>query len=102
MTRPLSEPDLLFAALALQTGLVSLDDLTAVLATPSPDGSLSLGEALVGDGVLVAEEARLLAELAGRLLERHGGDPGRALAVLDARGTLRQQLTILTTRVEDA
>ncbi len=102
MTRPLSEHDLLFAALALQTGLVSPDDLAAALAAPAVDEPRPLGEALGGQGVLAAEEARLLTELSGRLLERHGHDPGRAVAALDARGTLRQQLTVLTTRVEDA
>ncbi len=76
--------DLLIGLLALQNGLVEQDALVSAFRAWTRDKARPLAEILAARGAIDPDERALLEGLAGKHLERHGGDAGRSLAALNA------------------
>src|SRR5947209_19410142 len=81
-----ADRDLLFGALALQMDFVTRDGLSDALDDWAGDRTVSLCQVLVRRGVLAADEAKLLLDVAGRHLARHGQDPERSLRGIQDSG----------------
>ncbi len=84
--------DLLFGLLALQTGMVSRDQLVAAFGAWTGGQSRVLADLLVEQGALDPAGRDLLRALADRQLELHGGDPERSLSALDVGLSTRESL----------
>ena len=77
--------NLLFGLLALQNNFIDRDALLAAFNTWVADKSRSLGDILLGRGVLDGPRHALLEALVGEHLKLNGGDPERSLAALGRR-----------------
>jgi tetratricopeptide (TPR) repeat protein/tRNA A-37 threonylcarbamoyl transferase component Bud32 len=84
--------DLLFGLLALQTGMVSRDQLVAAFGAWTGGTRRALADLLVEQGALDASGRDLLRALAERQLKLHGGDPEKSLAALDVGRSTRESL----------
>ena len=84
--------DLLFGLLALQTGMVSRDQLVAAFGAWTGNPHRALAELLVEQRALDASGRELLRALADRQLMLHGGDPEKSLAALDVGRSTRESL----------
>jgi serine/threonine protein kinase len=82
-----SARDVLVGMLALQVGFVTRDTLDAALIARGPDRHL--GRILVERKALSGDERALLELLAGKHIERHGGDPWRSLTALGHADSVR-------------
>jgi serine/threonine-protein kinase len=89
---PAGDRSLLFGALAVQTALLSRQDLAATLEQWQRAPAQTLGALAVERGLLDADECRLLDGLVQRLLDRHGGDARQCLDSVGARHLLPQPL----------
>ena len=98
---PITSHDLLFGALALQTGHVTRPELVAILFEHGPLADGSLGRVLCERGMLRQAELTLLEALVESHLRRHDNDLDRCLAVLPA-GVELQQLARTATQNVDA
>lgn len=92
----MSEHDLLFGLLALQTGLVSPEYVAAVMAST---GQFS-ASALTGAEGLSERDSRLVNELVDAYLERHGNDVRRALDALSKVRPAQNLFALLSTKVD--
>jgi eukaryotic-like serine/threonine-protein kinase len=84
--------DLLFGLLALQTGMVSRDQLVAAFGAWTGGPARVLADLLVEQGALDPAGGDLLRALADRQLKLHGGDPEKSLAALDIGRSTRESL----------
>ncbi len=84
--------DLLFGLLALQTGMVSRDQLVAAFGAWTGGTRRVLSDLLVEHGALDTSGRDLLRALADRQLDLHGGDPEKSLAALDVGRSTRESL----------
>ena len=94
--------DLLFGLLALQNGLIDQAQLVAAYHAWTRDRSRPIGDILLGQGALDPPRRDLLDALLVHHLERHGGDPERSLAAINARRTTEQSLRAVGDPVLDA
>ncbi len=85
--------DLLFGLLALQTGMVSRDQLVAAFGAWTGATGRVLAELLVEHGALDTSGRDLLRALADRQLRLHGGDTDKSLAALDIGHATREGLS---------
>ena len=92
-----ADRNLLFGILALQMDFIGRDELVAAMNAWVLEKSKPLGRLLVERGAMTEAEFSLLEPLVARHVERHGGDPERSLASLDAGPSTREVLA----RVED-
>ncbi len=90
-----ADRNLLFAVLALQTGLAGRDQLLAALRAWAADQARPLGELLVGQGMLTGEERQALEQLVERQLARQQQGPARSLAELPLTPELRAEMARL-------
>jgi serine/threonine protein kinase len=91
-TRPAADRNLLFGILALQMDFIGRDDLIAAMHAWVLDKARPLGQILVQQHALRADEQAVLEVLVQKHLERHGGDPEKSLAALPISTPLRQEL----------
>jgi eukaryotic-like serine/threonine-protein kinase len=84
--------DLLFGLLALQTGMVSRDQLVAAFGAWTGATGRVLADLLVEQGALDPSGRDLLRALADRQLNLHGGDPEKSLAALGVGRSTRNSL----------
>jgi len=84
--------DLLFGLLALQTGMVSRDQLVAAFGAWTGGPARVLADLLVEQGAMDQAGRDLLRALADRQLKLHGGDPEKSLAALDIGRSTRESL----------
>ena len=89
---PARTTNLLFGLLALQNNFIDRDTLVAAFAAWVTDKSRELGWVLLESGAIDAETHALLEALAGKHLQRHGGDLGDSLAALSSLGSAREDL----------
>jgi eukaryotic-like serine/threonine-protein kinase len=87
-----AKQDLLFGLLALQTGMVSRDQLVAAFGAWTGASGRVLADLLVEHGALDSAGRDLLRALADRQLKVHGGDPEKSLAALDIGRSTRESL----------
>ena len=83
--------DLIFAILAAQMGIVTREQLTAVLDERDAEQAASIREIVIRDHVLQESDSSLLDTLANRLLEANGQDFGRSLESIKSVGTMADQ-----------
>jgi eukaryotic-like serine/threonine-protein kinase len=86
--------DLLFGLLALQTGLVSRDQLVLAFGLWTGAKGRPLADLLTQQGALSSEHRPLIDALADAHLKLHGGDPERSLAALDLNPATRDSLAV--------
>jgi serine/threonine protein kinase len=87
--------DLLFALLALQTGLIDQAKLVAAFHSWTLDKSRTLADHLVALGHLNAAQRAAIEALSALHVEKHGGDPERSLSALSAGRSTRERLAEL-------
>jgi hypothetical protein len=91
-----ADRNLLFGILALQMDFIRRDDLIAAMNAWVLDKGRPLGQVLVGQGLLRADNHALLEALVQRHLEMHGNDPQQSLAAVSSLASARQDLEQLT------
>jgi tRNA A-37 threonylcarbamoyl transferase component Bud32 len=84
--------DLLIGLLALQTGMVSRDQLVAAFGAWTGTRGRVLADLLVEQRALDSDGRELLRALADRQLQTHGGDAVKRLAALDIGLSTRESL----------
>jgi serine/threonine protein kinase/tetratricopeptide (TPR) repeat protein len=87
-----ADDNLLFGLLALQNNFIDRDTLVAAFAAWVTDKSRDLGRILLDRGAVDAETHALLAALARKHLQMHGGDLEESLAALSSLGSVREDL----------
>jgi WD40 repeat protein/serine/threonine protein kinase len=87
-----ADDNLLFGFLALQNNFLSREDLIAAVSAWLVDKSRPLDQILRERKSLSDEEHALIAALARKHVERHGGNAEKSLAALSAAVTLRKDL----------
>jgi len=90
--RAASDRNLLFGLLALQMDFITRDQLIAGMQAWALAKDTPLGEVLVGQGAMSAEELALLEPLVARHVHKHGGDPAQSLQALSSVGSARDEL----------
>jgi hypothetical protein len=92
---PTSDADrnLLYGLLALQNHFVDQADLIAAFHDWTRDKGRSIGDILIGRGLLDADAQALLDALARKHMEDHGGNPRRSLASMGPAGLTEADLT---------
>ncbi|MCI0379249.1 MAG: serine/threonine protein kinase [Gemmataceae bacterium] len=97
MPHPSSHPDsdrnFLFGVLAAQLNFLSRDDFVSSLKNWSPDKNKSLGQYLIEQGRLSAEQVEVLEALLTLHVHAHGDDVDRSLQALREKSTIVWQLT---------
>ncbi len=88
-----AERNVLFGAIAVQTGLINRTSLTSAYRVRAEDEQKDLGQILVDHGALDAESKILIEALASKHLSVHGGRLERSLAAMNATGSARESLT---------
>ena len=86
---------LLFGLLALQTGIISPEQLVLAFRAWTRDKSKSLADHLKARGDLDDEDRAAVEALAARHLKRNGGDLEKSLAALPANRSTRASLAAL-------
>jgi hypothetical protein len=84
--------NLLLGILALQNNLIDRAQLLAAFNSWVEDKSKALGDLLVQQKALSADEHALLEALATKHIDRHGQDSDRSLAALSTASSARRQL----------
>ena len=75
--------NLLFAVLALQSGLINSDQFIESCTLWTTRKGTPLADLLLERGWIVAGDVAHIQYLLDRMLEKHGGDPKRSLAAID-------------------
>ena len=88
-----AERNLLFGALAVQTGLINQTSLTSAYRVRADDKEKDLAQVLVDQGALDAETKILIEALASKHLSVHGGRLEKSLAAMNIAGSVRDSLT---------
>jgi serine/threonine-protein kinase len=76
--------DLLFALLALQNGLIDQAQLVSGFQAWTREKSRSMADLLVSRGDLEGDDRGAVEALVARHLKKHGGDPNKSLAAINA------------------
>jgi serine/threonine-protein kinase len=92
MAQPDADRNLLFGILALQMDFISRDALVAAMNAWILDKSRPLGQVLLEQGALRADNQALLDALVQRHLEMHNDDPRQSLAAVASLGAVRHDL----------
>src|SRR5947209_1682697 len=87
--------DLLFGLLALQVGLIDQEQLVAAFGAWSRARGKTLAEILLERGSIDVESRSLLAAMAEKQLQLHGGDTEKSLAAVAAGPSTREKLAAL-------
>jgi eukaryotic-like serine/threonine-protein kinase len=90
-----ADHQLLFGFLALQNDFISREELIAAVSVWLRERSRPLEVILRQRGALQEDELQLLAALMRKHLEKHGHDPERSLAAINASESVRTDLTNL-------
>src|SRR3954447_13135376 len=96
MAKATSDRNLLFGILALQMDFISREALIGAMNAWVLDKAKSLGQVLLAQGTLGAEEHALLETLVEKHLQRHGNDPEKSLAAVSPGGPVREELRQFT------
>jgi tetratricopeptide (TPR) repeat protein/tRNA A-37 threonylcarbamoyl transferase component Bud32 len=91
-TPPGADRNLLFGILALQMDCISRDALIQGMHAWVLDKAKPLGQILVEQGALAADEYALLEPLVQKHLERHGHNAGKSLAAVSSTSSVRDAL----------
>src|SRR5215472_6018257 len=91
-SRPAADRNLLFGILALQMDFITRDALIAAMHAWVLDKAKPLGQILVEQGALDADNRAWLEAGVERHLAKHGQDPQQSLAALNSVGPVRQDL----------
>jgi serine/threonine protein kinase len=94
--------NLLFGILALQLDFINRDALVAAMHAWLLDKNKSLGQILVGQGVLPEDRRVLLEALVQEHLKRHSDNPEKSLAAIGPAGSVREELKRLADPELDA
>jgi serine/threonine-protein kinase len=92
MVQPHADRNLLFGILALQMDFIRRDQLVAAMNAWVLDKHKPLGQILVEQQALGADERAVLEALVDKHLHRHGADPEKSLAAVGSLGSLRKEL----------
>src|ERR1700676_2227824 len=95
-SQPAADRNLLFGILALQMDFIQRDALVAAMNAWVLDKAQSLGQILMQQKALGADEHTLLEALVGKHLEHHGDDAEKSLATLSSVGSVRDELRQIT------
>jgi serine/threonine protein kinase len=95
-----ADRNLLYGVMALQLGFVGRDDLIEAMVAWVADKSRPLGRVLIERGALDPADDPPIAQVVERLLQKHGNDPARSLASLEA--TLADPITQRLLAIDDA
>jgi hypothetical protein len=87
-----ADRNLLFGILALQMDFISRDALVAAMNAWVLEKRKPLGQILVEQQSLNADEHAVLDALVQKHLQRHGNDPQRSLAAISSVGSVRRDL----------
>src|SRR5258708_7597575 len=87
-----ADRNLLFGILALQMDFISREALIQAMHDWVLDKQKQLGQLLLDQGTIQADEHALLNALVAKHLERHGNDAEKSLAVLSSLNSARQEL----------
>ena len=87
---PAFDRNVLLGALAVQTALVSRDDLLGILTDWRQSPERALGYILVERGLLSEDGRGLLEGLVQELLDHHGGDLAHCLTAVGAQALLHE------------
>jgi serine/threonine-protein kinase len=90
-----ADRNLLFGVLALQMDFVTRDQLISGMNAWVLNKTRSLGDILVEQGALAADEHALLDQLVEKHLERHGRDAERSLAALPVTAVIRKAIVAI-------
>jgi len=102
MADVLSAPELLHAVLAMQLGLVSLEEAQWAIDACTAGGGKRIREALVEAQRLSQAQDELIAKLVEAYLSIHDGDAARGLAQLERTPGIREALDKLDSRYHEA
>ena len=100
--RTASDRNLLFGILALQMDFISPDALIKAMQAWVLEKSKPLGQLLVEQGAMGAEQRALLEPLVQKHVEIHDNDPQKSLASLNSVGSVQHQLEQILEQVGDA
>jgi formylglycine-generating enzyme required for sulfatase activity/tRNA A-37 threonylcarbamoyl transferase component Bud32 len=92
MSQPISDYNMLFGMLALQMDFVSRDALVTAMRAWVLDKRKPLGQILLEQGALDADNRAWLEAGVERHLARHGQDPQQSLAALNPPGPVQEEL----------
>src|SRR5262249_28484837 len=92
-SQPATDYNLLFGILAVQMGFIDRDALVAAMNAWVLDKTQSLGQVLMQQKTLGADEHALLEALVGKHLERHGNDARKSLTMMSSVGSVRDELS---------
>ncbi|MCI0641181.1 MAG: protein kinase [Gemmataceae bacterium] len=98
-SRPESDRNLLFGILAVQLHFISRDDLDLGMSKWALEKYKSLGQILIEQGRLSAEQVQTLDALMVQQLKAHGDDPSRGLQAVK---TVTTAVASLLTNISDA
>lgn len=92
MPQPATDCNVLLGILAMQVDFISRDALARAMHTWAQDRSRTLGEVLVEQQALRAEDAPLLEALVQVHIKQHGNNPAQSLATLSSIGSVKTDL----------
>lgn len=95
-SQPVSDRNLLFGVLAVQLNFINRDDLVSGMNSWVHDKNKSLGQIMLEQGRLTAEQVQTLEALITQHLKVHGNDPQRSLQALKAPSTAASLLTLIS------
>src|SRR5262245_24807246 len=87
--------DLLFGLIALQNGLIDQGQLVSAFQAWTRDKGRSMAHLLVARGDLDDDDRVAVEALVARHIKKHGGDPEKSLAALNAGRSTRESLAQL-------
>jgi tetratricopeptide (TPR) repeat protein/tRNA A-37 threonylcarbamoyl transferase component Bud32 len=94
-TSPAADRNLLFGVLALQMDFIDRDALVQAMNAWVLDKHKPLGQILVAQHALAADEQAVLEALVQKHLQRHSNDPEKSLSAVASLGPLRHALELV-------
>ena len=92
MAEPDNERNLLFGSLALQMDFITRDALITAMKTCAREKDGTIGQALLSQGALSADDQGLLNSLVQRFIELHDNNARRCLASVTTVAAIRDEL----------
>ena len=92
MAEPDTERNLLFGSLALQMDFITRDALITAMNTCAREKDGTIGQALLSQGALSADDQGLLNSLVQRFIELHDNNAQRCLASVTTVAAIRDEL----------